>query len=410
MQIADIRVFAKGFILFVLLFAAMRSFSQNAGASPFRYINTSFENASQLDWEIDSNGVVVISLIYDHERSSINRANGHWFFQVQGEPGSEITLELKNFTNFWNGMKAYPVTHKTKPLVSVDGRNWLRVPAQLTDDYHLRFTVQMKTDKLYVASVEPYRISDLEKLKKEIAGKPNVKITNVGRTVEGRPLEVIRIGNPAAPHRIFLRARAHSWEPGGNWVAEGLIRSLLEKDGARYLKRYCVYIMPMANKDGVAHGRTRFNAMGADLNRQWDRPADSTLTPEKYAMESWLTSMIKKGQKPDLAIDLHNDNGGNLHVNLPNDNNQQYTANLNRFERLLRKHTWFTEGVSHVKNPGSFGEGLARRFNIDACGFEFNYEWIEGLKKAPYGKDWQLMGKQLRDVFYDYFEKQTTSN
>ena len=150
--------------------------------------------------------------------------------------------------------------------------------------------------------------------------------------------------------------------------------------------------------------------MGADLNRKWDLPADSALTPEKYAMESWLTSMIKKGQKPDLAIDLHNDNGGNLHVNLPNDHNQRYTANLNRFESLLRKHTWFTEGRSHVKNPGSFGEGLASRFNIDACVFEFNYEWIEGLKKAPYGKDWQLMGKQLRDVFYEYFEKQTTSN
>src|SRR5690606_11211447 len=120
--------------------------------------------------------------------------------------------------------------------------------------------------------------------------------------------------------------------------------------GARYLERYCLYIMPMANKDGVARGRTRFNTAGKDLSRELDLPADSTLTPEKYALESWLIKMIKDGKKPHLAIDLHNDQGGNLHINLPTPDNKTYTANLKRFEGLLLKHTWFREGGSHVKN------------------------------------------------------------
>jgi hypothetical protein len=68
-----------------------------------RYINTSFENASQLDWQVDSaTGVVNISLIYDRERSSVNRANGHWHFQVQAERGSDVIIVLKNFENIWN--------------------------------------------------------------------------------------------------------------------------------------------------------------------------------------------------------------------------------------------------------------------------------------------------------------------
>lgn len=395
-------------LLFVLSIGiASAAYAQEQKKSPIEYINTSFENASQLDWEIDSSGTVVISLIYDHERSSINRANGHWFFQVQAPAGSDVTLELKNFVNFWNGMKAYPVTKITTCLVSKDGRKWWRIPTELTPDYRLRMKLHMDADRLYLASVEPYRISDLENLKKEIKSNPLVNISNIGHTVEGRPLEIIRVGNPEAPHRIFLRARAHSWEPGGNWVVDGLIHSLLQKDAAKYLKRYCVYIMPMANKDGVAHGRTRFNAMGTDLNRKWDQPADSVLSPEKYAMESFIINMIRKGKKPDLVMDLHNDNGGNLHINEPNGSNQRYVANLNRFLNLLYKHTWFTEGPAHLHNPGSLGEGLAKRFNVDACIFEFNYEWIEGLKKAPDGADWQLMGKQLRDVFYYYFEKST---
>ena len=33
-----------------------------------------------------------------------------------------------------------------------------------------------------------------------------------------------------------------------------------------------------------------------------------------------------------------------------------------------------------------------------------NYEWIAGLKKQPFGKDWELLGKELRDVFFNYFK------
>jgi murein tripeptide amidase MpaA len=76
-----------------------------------------------------------------------------------------------------------------------------------------------------------------------------------------------------------LRARAHPWEPAGNWLIEGLVSKLLRGDAeaTKLLARTCYYILPMANKDGVALGRTRFNALGRDLNRNWDRPADREL-------------------------------------------------------------------------------------------------------------------------------------
>ena len=372
---------------------------------PLVFINTNFENASQLDWEVDQSGVVQVTLNYDHERSSPNRANGHWHFQVIAEKGSDLTIVLKDFKNIWNGMPGIPISEKTNPLISEDGRNWKIIPADLHNGTQLKFQLRMTSDRLFVASVEPYRISDLEKLLAEVKSNPLVQISPAGHTAEGRPLEIVRVGKEDAPHRVFLRARAHSWEPGGNWVVQGLIRSLLQKDGGKYLERYCVYIMPMANKDGVARGRTRFNTLGKDLNREWDRPADKELTPEKHAFESWLIKMIDQGKKPELAIDLHNDQGGNLHVNLPTPNNTEYTAKLKRFEAMLFKHTWFREGFSHVKNPGSFGEGLLARFGVNACVYELNYEWAKGLNKEPLGKDWELLGKQLRDAFYEYFQE-----
>ena len=50
------------------------------------YINTSFENASPLYWEADPNGLVHVCLVYDQQRNSPNRANGHWFLQLQTAP------------------------------------------------------------------------------------------------------------------------------------------------------------------------------------------------------------------------------------------------------------------------------------------------------------------------------------
>lgn len=373
------------------------------GNTQVKFVNTAFENGSPFDWKLDSNNTIRIGLIYDHERSSVNRANGHWHFQVQAEPGTDVTIVLTNFENIWNGRLGFPVSGKTNCMVSKDGKKWSHIAGEFKDG-SLTFKVHFDTDKLFFASVEPYRISDLDRFISRIKSNPRISVSTVGKTPEGRPLEIIRVGDPNAPHAVFLRGRAHAWEPAGNWIIEGLVNSLLEKEGAKYLKKYCVYIMPMANKDGVARGRTRFNTQGVDLNRKWDAPADSVYAPEKYAFEKWLKMMIAKGKKPDLAIDLHNDQGGNVHVNLPREDNKDYTARITNFVDLLYKHTWFTEGPSHVENPGSFGEGMTRRFNIDAVVYEFNYEWAEGLKKVPMGADWMKLGTELREVFYLYFE------
>lgn len=369
------------------------------------FINTSFENASQFNWQIDSNGIVTIELTYDHERGSINRANQHWHFELQAEPGSDLTIIIKNFQNIWNRMNSDPISDKTPCYISKDGKNWTSTKTELTSDHSIKVQVHMDGEKLFVASLEPYRISDLQKLIAEIKNTSNVRITTIGKTSQGRPLEIIRVGNPNAPFRIFLRARAHGFETGGNWIIQGFIRSLLEKDATKYLKKYCVYILPMANKDAVANGKTRFNAQGMDLNRKWDKPPDRELNPENYFLEKWLTQMIATGKKPDLAIDLHNDQNGQLHVSHPEKNFEEYFSRVERFESLLYKHTWFTVGKTggDFRNPGSFGEGLLERFGIDAFILEFNFEWIDGLKKVPFGKDWEQFGKSLRDVFFDYF-------
>jgi predicted deacylase len=217
------------------------------------------------------------------------------------------------------------------------------------------------------------------------------------------------VGSPDAPHRVLIRARAHAWEPGGNWVVEGLVRRLLRDDAEakQCLAAYCVYVLPMANKDGVARGRTRFNMNGKDLNRDWLQPADPTLAPENAALEEWIEAMIARGQRPDLAIDFHNDAWGKLHFPRPENDDTEwegYLAGLKRFEETLRANSWFTEGSSTGISETIAG-GLQRRYGIPACIHELNADWIAGLNAYPTAANWRKYGEQLSVVFCKYFQQ-----
>lgn len=379
------------------------------GPKDFEFIDTSFENASPLWYELASDGSILVHLLYDHERSSPNRAAGHFHFQVHARPGSKLILEFKNLDNVWNGQPGSVARELKAAVISEDGRNWRSVDLESLPENRVRLSVEMPGPSLFVARVEPYRISDLEKLLASIRNNPRVEIQPVGRTVQGRPLEIVRIGNPQAPFRVFLRARAHPWEAGSSWVVEGLIDRLLtgERESAeRFLARYCVYIMPMANKDGVAKGGTRFNAVGKDLNRNWNLPANRELAPENFALERWLERMIELGQKPHLALELHNDGSGRLHLSRPpGPRTEEYLERMKVLEALLRRHTWFTEGSTapEFRNPGTLGDGWLERYGIDAAVHEFNCNWIAGLKDYPSARHWKQYGAQLAVVLDEFF-------
>ncbi len=181
-------------------------------------------------------------------------------------------------------------------------------------------------------------------------------------------------------------------------MVQGLIHSLLrdDPDNQRFLSRCCFYVLPMAAKDGVVRGHTRFNLQGIDLNRGWNHPADPRLAPENHALEGWLATQARQERLPHLVIDLHNDNGGRLHVGGPH---AFEGDRMRRLEDLLRRHTWFTEGSTSpsIQNSGTIGEGLRARFGIETCILELNADWIAGKSKVPlFGQRDGLMNSQRK--------------
>ncbi len=378
---------------------------QNA-KSGLTYINKFIENGSNLNWELADDNTVNIYLAYDYERNSLNRAYDHWHFLLEAEAGTNVTLIFHNFNEVYNGKQQPFNTWIMDCITSSDDRAWQHIPAEWIEGDRMKVKVHMESDSLYIARVEPYRISDLQNLLSGIKENERVKIIPIGKTVEGRELQIIQVGNNNSPHRIFIRARAHPWEAGGNWVVEGIIKKLLDNsEGSKgYLKNYTIYILPMANMDGVAKGVSRFNLNGMDLNRDLTEPANPLLTPENAAMEKWIERMIANGLKPDLAIDFHNDSNGPLFFSSVGKGNKDYVENMKSLENLLRKNTWFSEGSSY-SGTTSFEEGLMSRYDIDALVYELNVHWIASLDKKPLSEDWIVLGEQLCKVFDEYLRK-----
>ena len=54
-------------------------------------------------------------------------------------------------------------------------------------------------------------------------GAPAMPIAE-GRSVEGRPLTAVRIGDPRAPRRVLVVGSVHGDEPGGRRVTRALLR------------------------------------------------------------------------------------------------------------------------------------------------------------------------------------------
>lgn len=86
----------------------------------------------------------------------------------------------------------------------------------------------------------------------------------VGRSLQGRPIAVRRIGDPSSPRRALVIGAIHGDEGAGRAIVRALVASGSAPAGAE------LWLVSTANPDGAARG-TRTNARGVDLNRNFPR-------------------------------------------------------------------------------------------------------------------------------------------
>lgn len=364
---------------------------------------TDFPEASPVAWEVDG-GTVRVELVQDRERHSTNVARNHWHFALVGPAGAGVSVRLEGIQNVYNGKPTFALGPRAAAWVVAEDGDWQQVPlTRAQDGLSASFRVALPaTGRLRVARLPTYGLTELEALLLIAQAHPAASLGEIGRSVEGRSLTLLSLGRTDAPTRVLIRARAHPWEAGTSWVVDAFVRAWIARTQTADdpLSHVAFDIIPMANPDGVAAGRSRFNAAGTDLNRHWLQPADAQLAPENAALETWLVGRQAAGVRHAFFVDLHNDNYGKIHTGRAPTSGEDYAALVARYEALLRRDTWFSEGVvsKEAGNPGTSVDGMAIRFGIPGVVQELHGDWIAGRDTRADIPLWREFGAALPGV------------
>lgn len=137
-----------------------------------------------------------------------------------------------------------------------------------------------------------------------LQGTP-VRVTEIGRSVQGRPLRALTFGS--GPVTVLLWSQMHGDESTATMALADIIAWLADRATPdalreRLASRLTVVMVPMLNPDG-AELFQRENALGIDVNRD----ARRLVTPEARALKGLRDSIA-----PDFGFNLHDQNARTL--------------------------------------------------------------------------------------------------
>jgi hypothetical protein len=130
-----------------------------------------------------------------------------------------------------------------------------------------------------------------------LAQKPDVRRTEIGKSVQGRPLYTIDVGRGAT--RVMLWSQMHGNEPTATLALCDILGYMLQNPDdpvvKRLKERLTISAVLMLNPDGAEVGR-RENATGIDVNRDARRQA----SPEARALAAMHARL-----SPHYGFNLH---------------------------------------------------------------------------------------------------------
>jgi len=267
------------------------------------YCSNEFDGA-RLNGIVLSNDTLVTALITP-ENTPINESP--WYaFKIWSETKQNIYLKL----TYLEGVK-----HRYYPKLSEDGLLWKALD---TINYFVDTTgikegaspksISMKLsispDTLWVAAQELITSRHINKWSEDLVTKPSISISQIGESKEGRPINMLKIGDSDDKKMIIVLSRQHPPEISGYLAMKSFVETLSEDSELtkRFREEYNTYVIPLINPDGVDLGHWRHNVGGIDLNRDWELFNQ----PEVAAIRDFMQNKIAtSGGKFYFGVDFH---------------------------------------------------------------------------------------------------------
>jgi len=372
-------------------------------------ITTDFEGGSLGKVEQVSGARFRCAVAGQSDQDGRNRQASWYSFCIHGAKGREVTITLTDLRGEYNYKPGgLCVRDDTPPVVSADGKTWRHLDPMTLEKDEATFRVTPDSDTLWIAHIEPYPASRLDRFLDEIRGAPHLKDEVFGKTVEGRDLHLLTITefsaeSSAPPPTVWLMCRQHAWETGTSFVGEGAVRFLLSDEAARLRKTLVFKILPMMDPDGCARGGVRFNRHGYDLNRNWDtadpeNPDHRRLMPEICAAKKVIHAFS------GFFLTLHNQEAGEWLSSSPKNR-----PLAERFFAVLQERSTFNPSEKGPRPsagkpaPGraSVYEYLDDQRGMSAFLLEQGITRSSKLGRLPTSQDRLEFGRQLIRVMAD---------
>jgi hypothetical protein len=320
-----------------------------------------------------------------------------------------------------------------------DWSHWLPLtnpwPQAVTfHDDHLAIQLPVASGtSLWVASDPVLRYSDVLAWVDSLAGgasqatgEPQIEVTSLGDSAEGRRIPLLRFPGvaaaavadgdrpaPALP-RLLVLAGQHPSEHCGPWACRGIVdylRSPMVE--ARALRAHFeVAVLPMINPDGNVRGLSGANGQGINLHDDFQGVAEGALprSAENRLLWQWITTQFA----PDVLLHFHGFGGWRVWSQPPYDGmylldeaDSLYATPSQRaaYEALRARLLFDTPAYSGSWRSGRLGSmtlehQLARRFGTLHVFYEINGTAVAAIEQYRRGP--QVLGALARALCEDH--------
>ncbi|WP_088340916.1 M14 family metallopeptidase [Robiginitalea sediminis] len=231
-----------------------------------------------------------------------------WYaFQVWSTEAKEVTLR---FTYDGSRSRYYPkISRDGVHFKALDSTRFKAInPGE--GDFGIRaapeeieISITVDQQPTWVAAQELYPSGAVKKWVDSLAAKPFVTAYEIGRSREGRPMNLVEVNGAGANKALMIISRQHPPEVTGFLAMKSFMETLAgDSEQARaFRKAFTVFNVPLMNPDGVDNGHWRHNHGGIDLNRDWQEFNQ----PETRAVRDFLKAKSEAGYEFVFGADFH---------------------------------------------------------------------------------------------------------